>query len=98
MKTFKSYMNEDIKGWKNAHTDIMKIKKAASDASKSVHLHRLTAAGKESGLHDARKPFKSEKEARDHHSYILSINPGKKISHNLYVDNKLVTSLNHNDK
>lgn len=86
-------VDEAIKGWKHAHSDIAKSRAAASDASKSVHLHVLTKAGKESGMHDARKSFSSVADAEKHHENIHKLNPGKSYKHNLYVDGKLVKTL-----
>ncbi len=82
-------MSEAIKGWKHAHSDLAKIRQQASDSQKQVHLHRLKKDGAESGMHDARKPFKSEDEARAHHENMKKLNPGKHMHHNLYVDGKV---------
>ena len=93
MKTFKSYLGEAIKGWKNAHSDIMRNRSAQASADNTVHLHLLKKDGKESGMHDARKSFSSEKEARDYHDKIKRLNPKRAISHNLYINNKLADKL-----
>lgn len=85
MITFKQYMAEAIKGWKHAHSDLMKMRASKGD----VHLHKLKNDGTESGMHDARKSFKSEAEARAHHENIKKLNPTKKIAHNLYVGDKV---------
>lgn len=78
-------LDEAIKGWKHAHSDIAKARAAASSASNNVKLVRLRKDGKESGMHDATKTFKSEDEARAHHANMVKLNPGKNIAHNLYV-------------
>ena len=83
-------LEEAIKGWKHAHSDIMKSR---ANSSKSVHLHLLKKDGKESGMNDARKSFSSEKEAEAHHKRVHELNPGKKYKHNMYVDGKLVKTL-----
>lgn len=79
------YVDEAIKGWKNAHSDIMKIRRGASDASKEVKLVKLKKDGSESKMHDAAKMFSSEAEAKAHHENIKKLNPGRSIMHNLYV-------------
>lgn len=86
-------VNEEIKGWKNAASDIQKFRNAASNAKKSVKLVKLKKDGTESKMNDATSYYNSEKEARDKHNYWVEINPGRKIQHNLYVDNKLVCAL-----
>lgn len=86
-------VNEEIKGWKNAARDIQKFRNAASNAKKSVKLVKLKKDGTESKMNDATSYYNSEKEARDKHNYWVEINPGRKIQHNLYVDNKLVCAL-----
>ena len=84
-----SKLDEAIKGWKHAASDIAKARRDASDSAKTVHLHRLKADGAESGMHDARKPFNSVEDAIAHHENLLKLNPGKKIKHNLYIDGKM---------
>ena len=86
MITFKEYLEEAIKGWKHAQSDIMKHRAAAG---KEVRLVKLKKDGSESGMHDATKMFRSEEEARVHHENIKKLNPGKNISHNLYVGGKV---------
>ena len=84
MKTFKQF-NEVIKGWKNVHSDLAKIRRSQSDASKEVKLVALKKDGKESKMHDAIKSFSSEEEARAHHDNVKKLNPTRGIRHNLYV-------------
>lgn len=86
MISFKEYIEEAIKGWKYAHSDLMKHRAAAG---KEVALHSLKKDGAESGMHDARKTFRTEQEARDYHDRVKSLNPKKNIQHNLYVGDKV---------
>jgi hypothetical protein len=89
MKTFKEYLEEQIKGWKHAHSDLMKHRKDITKLNDTVYLHKLKADGSESNMHDAKKTFKDLKSAVEHHENIKRLNPGKKIKYNLYIDNKL---------
>ena len=57
-----------------------------SKAAMSVKLHKLTAKGTESGMHDAAKHFDSEEEAQRHVDSMHNMNPGKKFSYNKYID------------
>lgn len=82
-----------IKGWKNAHSDIMKHRAAAKEAGKSVQTVRLKKDGGESGMHDAKKGHSSVEDAEKHHENLKSLNPGRNVAHNLYVDGKLVKKL-----
>ena len=77
-------INEAIKGWKNAHSDIAQSRAAAG---KDVKLVRLKKNGEENAMHDATKMFRSAAEARQHHENMVKLNPGKTIQHNLYTDN-----------
>lgn len=86
-------LEEAIKGWKNAASDIRKFRSAASDAKKSAMLVSLKKDGNESGMHDAKSYHASEEEARKKHEYITKLNPNRKIRHNLYVDGKKVDTL-----
>lgn len=86
MKTFKEFFSEAIKGWKHAHSDIAKHR---AEQGKDVVLHSLKKDGSESGMHDARKTFRSEAEAREHHERVKKLNPNRAIAHNLYVGNKV---------
>lgn len=85
MITFKE-LTEAIKGWKHAHSDIMKNR---ANQGKEVFLHTLKKDGTESKMHDARKSFRSEEEAREHHTRVKGLNPTRKIMHNLYVGDKV---------
>jgi hypothetical protein len=86
-------LEEAIKGWKNAASDIRKFRSAASDAKKSAMLVSLKKDGSESGMHDAKSYHASEEEARKKHETITKLNPNRKIRHNLYVDGKKVDTL-----
>ena len=77
-------VNEAIKGWKHAHSDLMKHR---AEQGKEVKLVRLKKNGEENAMHDATKLFRTEAEARAHHENIVKLNPGKTIQHNLYTDN-----------
>jgi hypothetical protein len=86
-------LDEAIKGWKNAASDIRKQRSAASDAKKSAVLVSLKKDGSESGMYDAKSYHASEEEARKKHDTITKLNPNRKIRHNLYVDGKKVDTL-----
>jgi hypothetical protein len=77
---------EGIKGWKHAHSDMMKNR---AESGKDVHLVSLKKDGTESKMHDAKKSFKSEEEARAHHKRVKELNPNRTIAHNLYVGGKV---------
>ena len=83
-------LNEQIKGWKHAASDLAKWRSAQG---KSVKLVSLKKDGAESKMHDATKMFRSEDEAQAHHDSVTELNPHKKIRHNLYVDGKHVKTL-----
>ncbi len=88
-----SMLTEEIKGWKNASSDISKLRSINRDEAKNVKLVRLKKDGNESGMNDATKKFNSEEEARKHHSDVVGYNPKSVISHNLYIDGKLKETL-----
>jgi hypothetical protein len=79
-------VTEAIKGWKHAHSDMMKHR---AESGKDVHLVSLKKDGTESKMHDAKKSFKSEEEARAHHKRVKELNPNRTIAHNLYVGGKV---------
>jgi hypothetical protein len=83
-------LDENIKGWKNAASDISKMRAAKG---KDVKLVRLKKDGTENKMHDATKMFRSEDEAQKHHDRVTELNPKSKIAHNLYVDGKHVKTL-----
>jgi len=83
-------LDENIKGWKNAASDISKMRSAQG---KTVKLVSLKKDGNESKMHDATKTFRSEDEAQEHHDRVTKLNPKSKIRHNLYVDGKQVKTL-----
>jgi len=86
-------LDEDIKGWKHAHTDLARYRRDATAAAAPVKLVRLNKTGSESKMHDAASHYKDESDARAKHEYIKSINPGKHVAHHLYVDGKLKEKL-----
>lgn len=79
-----------IKGWKNAASDIAKMRAAKG---KNVKLVSLKKDGSESKMNDATKMFGSEAEAQEHHDRVAKLNPKMKIRHNLYVDGKHIKTL-----
>ena len=81
---------QGIKGWKNAASDISKMRAAQG---KDVKLVSLKKDGTESKMNDASKMFRSEDEAQEHHDRVTKLNPKSKIRHNLYVDGKHVKTL-----
>ncbi len=83
-------LDENIKGWKHAASDISKMRSAQG---KTVKLVSLKKDGNESKMHDATKTFRSEDEAQEHHDRVTKLNPNSKIRHNLYVDGKHVKTL-----
>lgn len=85
--------DEEIKGWKNAHSDFAKARQLKSREAKNVKLVRLKNDGAESKMHDSSSWYNSEDEAKEYHDRIVKLNPTRIIRHNLYVDNKLVGRL-----
>jgi hypothetical protein len=83
-------LDENIKGWKNAASDISKMRAAQG---KTVKLVSLKKDGTESKMHDATKMFRSEDEAQEHHDRVTKLNPKSKIAHNMYVDGKHIKTL-----
>jgi hypothetical protein len=79
-------VTEAIKGWKHALSDMMKHRE---ESGKDVHLVSLKKDGAESKMHDAKKSFRSEGEAREHHERVKKLNPNRNIAHNLYVGGKV---------
>lgn len=75
-----------IKGWKHAHSDIMKFRRQNANAANSVELVSLKKDGNESKMHDAKKTFRSEDEAIRHHKNVRELNPTRNVRHNLYVN------------
>lgn len=81
-------LQEAIKGWKHASSDLAKWRAAKKAAGQTVKLVSLKKDGNESKMHDATKTFDTEAQAREYHDRIVSLNPGKTIRHHLYVDDK----------
>lgn len=90
-------LNEQIKGWKHAHSDLAKERKAASNYKMSAVLHTLKKDGTESKMHDARQYFSSEQEARAQHERVKKLNPSRSIKHALYVDGKHIENLGESE-
>jgi hypothetical protein len=89
MKSYREF-SEDIKGWKHAGSDISKHR---AGKGKDVTLVSLTKSGAENKMSTARKTFRSEAEALEHHNRVKVLNPKSKIAHNLYIDGKFVKNL-----
>jgi hypothetical protein len=77
---------EAIKGWKHALSDMMKHR---AEAGKDIYLVSLKKDGIESKMHDAKKSFRTEDEAREYHERVKKLNPNRNIAHNLYVGGKV---------
>ena len=95
MLSFKEFCNlngltEEIKGWKHAGRDLNNMRADRSKAALPVKLHKLTAKGTESGMHDAETHHASEDDGQRHVDNMHKMNPGKKFSYNKYVDGKHV--------
>ena len=88
-----SELQEAIKGWQHAGSDLMKHRAAAYNAKQPAMLVTVKKDGTESKMHDAKTYHASEDAARKKHADIVGLNPGRNIRHNLYVDNKLVGML-----
>ena len=88
--TEEAEIDEQIKGWKHAASDLSKMRAAKG---KNVKLVSLKKDGTESKMHDATKAFGSEEEAQRHHDRVTELNPKSKIRHNMYVDGKHVKTL-----
>lgn len=91
-----SELQEAIKGWKHAGSDLMKHRAAAYAAKQPAMLVSVKKDGTESKMHDAKTYHASEQAARNKHADIVKLNPGRNIRHNLYVDGQLVGMLDTN--
>jgi len=69
---FKARVNEEIKGWKNAHSDMAKHR---AGSSHTVKTHRLKKDGTRSGITDAVKTHKDADAARAHVANFKKLNP-----------------------
>lgn len=87
---------EAIKGWKHAHSDLMKLRAAKAASQHTAKLVSVKKDGTESGMHDAVSTYPTEAEARARHAELVKLNPGRNIRHNLYVNNQLVQQLDPN--
>jgi hypothetical protein len=86
---FEEITDEEIKGWKNAHSDLNKMRQLKSNDAKSIKLVRLKNDGSESKMHDSTKMFNSREEAEAHHARLVSLNPTRSIRHNMHHDGKI---------
>ena len=87
-------LGEEIKGWKHAVSDIARHRSAASAGKRSVRLVRLKKDGTESKVAPDRwNTFDDVGSAIKQHNHMVDANPGRKIAHHLYVDNKMVKEL-----
>jgi hypothetical protein len=86
-------LQEAIKGWKHAGSDLMKHRAQKAAAGHSAKLIKVKKDGTESKMHDATSTYPTEQQARDQHAYWVKVNPGRLIQHNLYVDNQFVEKL-----
>lgn len=86
-------LEEAIKGWTHAHSDLARMRAARAAASHHVKLVRLKKDGTESAMHDAVSTYPTQAAARARHADLVKLNPGRNMRHNLYVDNKLVQML-----
>lgn len=75
--------------FKAGQTVAKNIAALSKGSTPEVKLVRLNKDGKESGMHDAASSYSSEQEAVDKHHYMVKVNPGKHIAHNLYVGDQL---------
>lgn len=57
--------------------------------SHGVKLVSVNKDGTESKMIAATKHFKSKQEAIDHHNYLVNINPGRRMVHNLHITTHL---------
>ena len=91
-----SELQEAIKGWKHAGSDLMKHRATAYAAKQPAMLVSVKKDGTESKMHDAKTYHASEADARRKHADIVKLNPNRNIRHNLYVDDQLVGMLDTN--
>ena len=85
-----SELQEAIKGWKHAGSDLTKWRADKAASQHTAKLVSLKKDGTESKMHDATTTYPTEAEAREYHARIVKLNPTRNIRHNLYVDGKLV--------
>jgi hypothetical protein len=88
-----SELHEAIKGWKHAHSDLIKMRAAKAQSAHTAKLVSLKKDGTESRMHDAETTYATEAEARTRHADLVKLNPGRRIRHNLYVDGKFMEVL-----
>jgi hypothetical protein len=97
LKNHNIQVSEAIKGWKHAHSDIMKHRADQHNEAMPVRLVRLNKDGKESGMHDATKHLSSISAAHEWHQNIVKLNPGKHVAHHVYHQGQKVGKLVNGD-
>lgn len=86
----KEELEENIKGWKNAGSDLAKMR---ANKGKDIMLVGLNKNGAESKMPTDKRNFRSEEEALEFHKRVRGLNPTRNIRHNLYVNGKLSRAL-----
>jgi len=89
MISFKEFLDENIKGWKNVHSDLMKSRQQDRDLKKEHKLVRLNKDGSERKTSEATFRFNSKEEALAHHKKMQDLNPNSKIKHHYYEGSEL---------
>lgn len=82
-------VEEAIKGWKHAGSDLTKMRRDAREGAMAVKMVTLRKDGQESGMHDAASKYDSVEAARKRADDIAAMNPGRTFNYNVYVDGKL---------
>jgi hypothetical protein len=82
-------MDEAIKGWKHAHSDIAKMRANSGKLDKPVRIVQLKKDGTESKMYDAVGYYSTEKEADEYMDRIRELNPGRNFTWNIYVNGEL---------
>lgn len=78
--------DEEIKGWKNAGSDLAKARTLKAQRAKNVKLVRLKNDGNESKMHDSTSWYDSEDEAKAAHDNLVKLNPNRVIRHHMHVN------------
>lgn len=88
MSKYQEYLDEAIKGWKHAGSDIARARLQAGNESKPVKLVGLKKDGSENKMDSATTYYSDKKSAMDKVKYWQDINK-KEMFFNLYEDGKL---------
>lgn len=88
-----SDLQEAIKGWKHAGTDLTRMRTARAAEQHEAKLVSVKKDGTESRMHDAVSTYATEAQARAKHAALVKMNPHRNIRHNLYVNGKLMQML-----